>query len=56
MRLLIKYGSHGQHEDLVPIETVGIVDGKLVLGFTRTKKGYIYGRTLHNSQILRYYS
>lgn len=56
MRVLIKYGSHKQHEVLVAIETIGIVDGQLVLGFTKTDKGFIYGKTLANSDVVAYFA
>ena len=57
MRVRIKYGSHGQYECLVAIESLGLVNGRLVRGFTRTgPNSFIYGRVLENAQILDYFS
>lgn len=54
-RVRIKFGSHGQHECLVAIESLGLVNGKLVRGFTRPNS-FIYGTVLENAQVLDYFS
>ena len=62
MRLVIKYGSHHQFEAIVPVESLGIVAGKLVRGFTRTpvgassyrQTGFIYGTVLDNAEVVAY--
>ena len=56
MQVLIKFGDFGQHTIVVPITTLGIVNGELVRGFGYTSKGYIYGQKLKNAQILQYLS
>ena len=56
-RVRIKFGSHGQHECLVAIESLGLVNGKLVRGFTKTgPNSFIYGTVLENAQVLDYFS
>lgn len=54
MRLVIKYGSHRQFEAIVPVESLGIVAGKLVRGFTRTETGFIHGTVLDNAEVVAY--
>lgn len=54
MRLVIKYGSHHQFEAIVPVESLGIVAGKLVRGFTKTETGFIYGTVLDNAEVVAY--
>lgn len=54
MRLVIKYGSHHQFEAVVPVESLGIVAGKLVRGFTRTETGFIYGTVLDNAEVVAF--
>ena len=57
MRVRIKYGSHGQYECLVAIGSLGLVNGRLVRGFTKTgPNSFIYGKVLENAQILDYFS
>lgn len=56
MRALIKYGSHHQFEAIVPVSSLGIVNGQLVRGFTRTgPNSYIYGTELENAEIVQYF-
>lgn len=38
MQVLIKFGDFGQHTIVVPITTLGIVNGELVRGFGYTSK------------------
>ena len=54
MRLVIKYGSHNQFEAIVPVESLGIIAGKLARGFTRTETGFIYGTVLDNAEVIAY--
>ena len=56
MRVVIKFGDFGQHTIVVPITTLGIVNGELVRGFGYTSEGYICGQKLKNAQILQYLS
>lgn len=56
MKALIKFGDFGQHTIVVPIATLGIVNGELVRGFVYTSKGYICGQKLKNAQIVQYLS
>lgn len=56
MQVLIKFGDLGQHTIVVPITTLGIVNGELVRGFGYTSKGYICGQKLNNAQIVQYIS
>lgn len=63
MKVLIKFGDFGQHTIVVPITTLGIVNGELVRGFGYTSKGanretrgYICGQKLKNAQIVQYLS
>ena len=39
MKALIKFGAFGQYTILVPIDTLGCVDGVLVRGFGYTELG-----------------
>ena len=56
MRALIKYGSHHQFEAIVSVSSLGIVNGQLVRGFTRTgPDSYIYGTELDNGEIALYF-
>lgn len=56
MKALIKFGSFGQHTIIVPLTTLGIVDGQLVRGFGYTSEGYICGQKLINAEIVQYLS
>ena len=54
-RVLVNYGKFKQHSALVDIRSLGIVDGKLVRGFTRTgPESYIYGTVLEESEVAYY--
>lgn len=52
MKAVIKFGAFGQHTILVPIHTLGCVDGVLVRGFGYTERGFICGQKLINAEIL----
>lgn len=52
MKTLIKFGALGQYTILVPITTLGIVDGVLVRGFGYIERGFIHGQKLINAEIL----
>ena len=54
MRLVIKYGSHHQFEAIVPVESLGIVAGRLVRSFIRTETGFIYGTVFDNAEVVAY--
>ena len=55
IRVLINYGAFKQYGALVDIRSLGIVDGKLVRGFTRTgPDSFIYGAVLEDSEVVRY--
>ena len=47
IKLLINYGAFKQYSALVDIRSLGIVNGQLVRGFTRTgPNSFIYGAVL----------
>lgn len=52
MKAVIKFGDFGQHTIVVPITTLGIVNGELIRGFGYTSKGYICGQKLKIVQYL----
>ena len=52
MKAVIKFGAFGQYTILVPVTTLGIVDGVLVRGFGYTERGFICGQKLINAEIL----
>lgn len=54
MKALIKHGTFGQHIIIVPIHTLGLVDGVRVRGFGYTEKGFICGQKLINAEILEW--
>ena len=56
MQALIKFGDFGQYTIIVPLTTLIIVDGQLVLDFGYTSKGYICGQKLKNAEIVQYLS
>ena len=54
-KVVINYGKFKQHGALVDIRSLGIVDGKLVRGFTRTgPDSFIYGTVLEDSEVVSY--
>ena len=54
-RVAINYGAFKQYGALVDIRSLGIVNGKLVRGFTRTgPDSFIYGTVLEDSEVVRY--
>lgn len=56
MRALIRYGSHHQFEAIVPLHSLGLVQGRLVRGFTRTgPNSFIYGTELDNAEVVLYF-
>ena len=55
IRVLVNYGKLKQYGALVDIRSSGIVNGKLVRGFTRTgPDSFIYGTVLDDSEVVRY--
>ena len=55
IKLLINYGAFKQYSALVDIRSLGIVNGQLVRGFTRTgPNSFIYGAVLGDSEVVRY--
>ena len=55
IRVLVNYGKLKQYDALVDIRSLGIVNGKLVRGFTRTgPDSFIYGTVLEDSEVVRY--
>ena len=55
IRVVINYGKFKQYGALVDIRSLGIVNGKLVRGFTRTgPDSFIYGTVLEDSEVVRY--
>ena len=54
-KVVINYGKFKQYGALVDIRSLGIVDGKLVRGFTLTgPDSFIYGTVLEDSEVVRY--
>lgn len=54
-RVLVNCGKLKQYGALVDIRSLGIVNGKLVRGFTRTgPNSFIYGAVLEDSEVVRY--
>ena len=54
-KVVVNYGKFKQYGALVDIRSLGIVNGKLVRGFTRTgPDSYIYGTVLEDSEVVRY--
>lgn len=49
MKAVIKFGAFGQYTIVVPIDTLGIVDGMLVRGFGYTERG-VYLRSEANKR------
>jgi hypothetical protein len=56
VKAFIKFGAFGQYTIIVPITTLGIVDGQLVRGFGYTERGYICGQKLINAEIVAWLS
>ena len=55
IKVLINYGALKQYGTLVDIRSLGIVNGKLVRGFTKTgPNSFIYGAVLEDSEVVRY--
>ena len=55
IKVLINYGALKQYGALVDIRSLGIVNGKLVRGFTKTgPNSFIYGAVLEDSEVARY--
>ena len=54
-KVVINYGAFKQYGALVDIRSLGIVNGRLVRGFTRTgPDSFIYGAVLEDSEVVRY--
>ena len=54
-KVVINYGKFKQYGALVDIRSLGIVNGKLVRGFTRTgPDSFIYGTVLEDSEVVSY--